>query len=457
MVPGFVPAKSSYLNQSTDMRHFTENPIVVSLLLVLALASHAIADETMLRKVADASAVAQRGDRTTGDGKRIALVIGNANYRHLNQLANPRNDAKDMCAALRMLSFEVICVQDVTTRRDLREMVRRFITGLSPNTVSFFYYAGHGVQVNEQNYLLPIEADITSEADVDYEGVNLAYLLQGLAVARSAPNIVVLDACRDNPFPNARQTFMTKGLARVDPPVGTILVYATGPNHSAMDGEGRNGLFTKHLLQYLSKPGVKIDEMLQLVAKGVEEEAKKNYKFEQTPYRSSSFSGGICLAGCGDPETDSRLEEIRKQRDTLNAKLSSLAEENVRLRSQAQEGSAAISKLEQRVRQLTEETSKHGEAAGVAQSRLEQARNELARARALQEERERVERENSTRVSELKQLRAELQAKEVEIDQYRHRIDLLEQERTKRTEILRDAAPAKDVNPKRKEVLIPSF
>ncbi len=439
------------------MLHFSENSIVVSLLLFLTLVSPAIADEMMLRKIADASTVALRGDQTTGDGKRIALVIGNSNYRHLTRLANPRNDAKDMCSSLRMLSFEVICAQDVATRRELREMVRRFMTELSPGTVSFFYYAGHGVQVNDQNYLLPIEADITSEADVDYEGVNLAYLLQGLAVARSAPNIVVLDACRDNPFPNARQTFMAKGLARVDPPVGTILVYATGPNHGAMDGEGRNGLFTKHLLQHLSKPGVKIDEMLQLVAKGVEEEAKKNYKFEQTPYRSSSFSGGLCLAGCGDPATESRLEEIRKQRDTLNAKLSSLADENERLRSQAQQGATAISKLEQRVRQLMEETTKHGEEAGVAKGRLEQARNELARARALQDERARVERENSTRVTELKQLRADLQAKEVEIDQYRHRIDLLEQEKSRRTETLRDAATPKDARPSQKSVVVPSF
>lgn len=119
------------------MLHFSENSIVVSLLLFLTLVSPAIADEMMLRKIADASTVALRGDQTTGDGKRIALVIGNSNYRHLTRLANPRNDAKDMCSSLRMLSFEVICAQDVATRRELREMVRRFMTELSPGTVSF--------------------------------------------------------------------------------------------------------------------------------------------------------------------------------------------------------------------------------------------------------------------------------------------------------------------------------
>lgn len=104
-----------------------------------------------------------------------------------------------------------------------------------------------------------------------------------------------------------------------------------------------------------------------------------------------------------------------------------------------------------------EETTKHGEEAGVAKGRLEQARNELARARALQDERARVERENSTRVTELKQLRADLQAKEVEIDQYRHRIDLLEQEKSRRTETLRDAATPKDARPSQKSVVVPSF
>src|SRR5207244_2776858 len=131
---------------------------------------------------------------------------------------------------------------------------------LRKGAATFFYFAGHGVQVEGENYLLPTAVAARTEGDLQFGGLSLNYVMRTLRDSGGAPNIVVVDACRDNPF-NATQASLTKrGLARIDPPLNTVLVYATAPDRPALDGEGHNSLFAKHLLQQLPVPGAKVDE-----------------------------------------------------------------------------------------------------------------------------------------------------------------------------------------------------
>lgn len=389
---------------------------------------------------------------------RVALVIGNGGYTRLPVLARPPNDANDICAALKTIHFEVICLIDVPYRREMRNAVREFASRLTTRSIGLFFYAGHGIQVNGENFLLPTRADIRSLPDVEYEGLSLNYLLANLLEARNSPNLIVLDACRDNPFPASQSQFVRGGLARVDPPIGAILAYATAPNGTAIDGEGRNGLFTKHLLQRLTEPGLKIDEMLQLVAQAVESEARESYDWVQTPYRSSSYSGDFCLAGCVDPVMEEKLEKILAQRDRLNARLEQLSEENVQLRKEAERGESAIQHLEERIGRLTEQANQRGSDVRAIEVELDEARLALSRARTSQQEREAVENENRNRGEQLAWLKTELERQATEIERYKAEIQRLQSEHAQ--------APSNAANPSSEErkrpsttrrVIVPSF
>lgn len=384
--------------------------------------------------------------------KRVALVIGNGDYRSLAPLPNPTNDANDVCAALRTLGFKTTCLLNLSTRREFREAIYRFLENVEPGTETFFFYAGHGLQYRGENYLLPTEAQIWSDADIDYEGVSVDYLLQSLEQARSYPNVIVLDACRDNPFRKNSGFHVEAGLARVDPPVGTVLAYATAPNRAALDGKGRNGLFTKHLLSRMTVPGLQLDEMFRQVSNSVENEARSAYRFSQVPYRSSSFSGSHCLAGCEDPTMTSRIEEIESQRNELNRKLEQISIENERLKAQAQKGADDVARLEQRIERLTAESDSEG-----LQSReLERARAELDAVKAEQARRDVREQENERTLRELQHLRAELQKQSAEMEEYRRKIRELETSRDQS----RSAAPStqqSNERPQKPRVIVPSF
>jgi hypothetical protein len=201
--------------------------------------------------------------------QKFALVIGNAAYTS-SPLRNTLNDATDMKAALESLGFTVELLRngdlesmiDAVTR--LSENLRR-----SPNAYGFFYYSGHGVQAGSENYLIPAGVDIRTEARLRYEALHLQYVLDELQAAHNALNIVVLDACRDNPFVWARSG--VKGLSVVSSqPPGSIIVYATSAGSTASDGEGRNGIFTAELLRQLYTPGLEVKEMFNRVASGVQ-------------------------------------------------------------------------------------------------------------------------------------------------------------------------------------------
>jgi uncharacterized caspase-like protein len=251
---------------------------------------------------------------------RHALVIGNSAYDR-KPLKNPVNDARDMAAALERLGFDVLLRTDVG-QRNMEEAIRDFGVKLKGGGVGIFYYAGHGIQVNGANYLVPIGARLASESDARYECVDAGRVLGKMEDAGNELNIVILDACRNNPFASSFRS-ADQGLARMDAPTGSLVAYATAPNSVASDGGGRNGLYTKHLLKNLNTPGVPIEEVFKRVRIGVMGETGK----KQVPWESSSLAGYFYLAG-GQPQGQAAVAasqlaaaQAERQRQAQDARL----------------------------------------------------------------------------------------------------------------------------------------
>ncbi len=249
-------------------------PRIAATMLVLALApvvgttSGAVHAESWLDRD-------DRGVRVTADAdgaedeQRVALVIGNGRYA-TSPLANPVNDAKSIAAVLRKLDFEVVLATNAD-QEDMENAIRAFGKKLKKGGVGLFYYAGHGVQVENTNYLIPIAADrqIKAKNDVRYKAVELGRVLDEFASARNRLNIVILDACRNNPFRSLWRSTASDGLAPTPAPHGTLVAYATSPGSVAADGDGKNGLYTTHLLKTLAEPGLELHEVFLDVMKDV--------------------------------------------------------------------------------------------------------------------------------------------------------------------------------------------
>ncbi|KAB2922062.1 MAG: caspase family protein, partial [Candidatus Contendobacter sp.] len=214
---------------------------------------------------------------------RTALVIGNGAYGDA-PLRNPVNDARDMAAKLRELGFQVIERFDAD-RQALRQALREFEQQLRQQRgVGLFYYAGHGVQLKGQNYLIPIGVDIRQEFEIPDEGVDADAVLRAMESAGNGLNIVILDACRNNPF---ARSLGNRGLARMDGPVGTFIAYATAPGSISKDGTGRNSPYTQNLLAAMSIPGLSLEQVFKQVLVGVERETGGG----QVPWVASSLRG----------------------------------------------------------------------------------------------------------------------------------------------------------------------
>lgn len=214
--------------------------------------------------------------------RRVALVIGNGNYHQaeLPKLPNPIHDAEDMAKALRGFGFEVIERKDQTLE-GMNQAIAEFGSRIGGSEAALFYYAGHGIQVKNQNYLIPVNARIDSEAAVPYQGINLNQVLDEMDNARSAANIVMLDACRNNPITGKFRSGQTRGLASPgSTPKGTVIVYATDPGNVAADGAGRNGLFTAGLLTAFKGRDLSLDGVLTQASAEVEQASGQT----QTPY-----------------------------------------------------------------------------------------------------------------------------------------------------------------------------
>jgi hypothetical protein len=225
--------------------------------------------------------------REIGADKRFALIIGNSAYETL-PLKNPVNDARAMAEVLAECGFQVTMLENANKRR-MEEAIRTFGAKLDVKSVGLFYFAGHGIQVNGTNYLVPLGVRIEKEADVEYETVDAGRVLSEFANARNALSIVILDACRDNPFAAATRS-LSRGLAVVKLPReanGTLVAYATSPGNVARDGTGKNGLYTEELLRNLRKPGMKIEDVFKLTRIGVKERSNGT----QVPWENSSIDG----------------------------------------------------------------------------------------------------------------------------------------------------------------------
>jgi uncharacterized caspase-like protein len=211
------------------------------------------------------------------------LVIGNGDYTytdHLPKLANPTNDAQDVAAALRGFGFEVIERRNQTLE-GMNQSIAEFGSKIGGSEVALFYFAGHGLQVKNQNYLMPVSAKIDSEAAVPYQGVNMNQVLDEMDNGNSGVNIVMLDACRNNPISGKFRSGKTRGLASPgSAPKATVIVYATDPGNVAADGEGRNGLFTAGLLTAFKGSNLSLDEVLTVASAEVE----RNSGQTQSPY-----------------------------------------------------------------------------------------------------------------------------------------------------------------------------
>ena len=219
--------------------------------------------------------------------QRVALVIGNSAYKS-NPLKNPANDASDMAVTLKQLGFEVILKIDAD-RRTMEEAILSLGRNLRKGGVGLFYFAGHGLQVKGVNYLLPVTANIHTEADVRYESVDAGRVLSQMEEAGNGLNIIVLDACRNNPFARSFRS-ADNGLARMDAPAGSILAFATAPGAIAADGVGRNGLYTACLLKHMRTPAIKIEEVFKRVRVDVSRESAALGQ-TQIPWESSSLMG----------------------------------------------------------------------------------------------------------------------------------------------------------------------
>lgn len=216
---------------------------------------------------------------------RIALVVGNAAYSD-GPLKNPVNDARAVQAKLTRLGFEVTQVENLK-RRDIGRTVNSFASRIRPGDEVVVFYAGHGVQVKGINYLPAVDADIQSEEDVPLNSLNLGNLLERLDEAKAGVKILLLDACRNNPYARSFRSG-TRGLARVqDAPSGTLMHFATRPGSVAADGTGSNGLYTTELLRHIDQPGMPIEQMLKRVSAAVD----KASKGQQEPWTEGSLRG----------------------------------------------------------------------------------------------------------------------------------------------------------------------
>jgi uncharacterized caspase-like protein len=229
--------------------------------------------------------------------KRVALVIGNGAYVHAPQLDNPANDAKDVAAALNKLGFEVIEGINLD-ETGMRRTVKRFAEMLTGGDVGLFFYAGHGLQVNGQNYLVPVDAKLQTAAGLDFELVRLDVVHRTME-REAKTNVIFLDACRDNPLSRnlagamgTRSSQIGKGLAVVESGVGTLISFSTQPGNVALDGTGRNSPFAGALVKHITQPTEDLSTLLIRVRNDVMAETKDR----QIPWEHSALRAKLYLA-----------------------------------------------------------------------------------------------------------------------------------------------------------------
>ena len=221
----------------------------------------------------------------TNPEARLALIIGNATYKS-SPLSNPVNDARLMDKVLKEAGFTTIKAENASIR-DMRRLVRDFGDKLKASGgVGLFYYAGHGVQVRGENFLISTDSDIRNEDEVADDSVNVSVILDKMQSAGNRMNLIILDACRDNPFANKSRS-AAAGLATINAPSGSLVAYATAPGSVAWDGKGQNGLYTDSLAKAIQQPGLAVEEVFKQVRTAV----RVGSNNRQTPWENTALEG----------------------------------------------------------------------------------------------------------------------------------------------------------------------
>ena len=238
---------------------------------------------------------------TARAAERVALVIGNGAYKYTTPLDNPPNDASDISAALRNLGFEVVEGTDLD-RRAMESKIRTFGDQVADASIALFYYAGHGMQIAGENYLIPVDARLQRAGDISLDTIDLQVVLDQMQ-SRQRVNLIFLDACRDNPLARkfasngdrSRSLAVGQGLARVQSAVGTMIAFATEPDNVALDGGGRNSPFAAALLRHIRDPGQDIAVVMREVRKDVLAATEGR----QLPWDNTSLTDAVVLAPVG--------------------------------------------------------------------------------------------------------------------------------------------------------------
>src|SRR5262245_21197467 len=230
--------------------------------------------------------------------RRTALVIGNSAYQK-SPLVNPVNDAQAMATTLGSLGFTVTKIENAS-KSQMADAIRKFGDTIKLGGVGLFYFAGHGVQVNGENFLIPVDDDIQEKSQVATKGIEAKLVLQAMGNARNRLNVVILDACRNNPFAQSVSRALVatgtdgrarpdsaSGLAPMEALVGTLIAFATAPESVAADGSGKNGVYTENLLRNISEPGLRIEDVFKRTRFAVRQETSGR----QVPWENTSLEG----------------------------------------------------------------------------------------------------------------------------------------------------------------------
>jgi hypothetical protein len=352
--------------------------------------------------------------------KRVALIIGNAAYAHAGQLANPTNDAADMAASLKAVGIEVILGLDLD-RRGFETNLRAFSRALADADVGILYYAGHGLQVGLRNYLVPTDARLQSERDLEFEAVALDFVMRQMEIDREGKtNIVFLDACRDNPLARnlaramgTRSVGVGRGLAEVQAGVGTFIAYATKPGEVAQDGEGRNSPFTAALAKAVKAPG----KSLTAVMVDVRKEVLATTRNRQVPWDHSALTGefyfdlasaAAMLPKTAPPAPPGETEAMQQRIRQLEEELKRKPDPQVTVKL------VELSQLKERVRQLEEANRQDDRASFDLFVKEGRARSKEARD-ALSDDRFAIMRRKGERAGQLQSLREQISKLETEL------------------------------------------
>lgn len=354
-------------------------------------------------------------------GKRYALVIGNAEYKNTSPLGNPVNDARSVCKMLRALQFDVDCRENLKHRGAFKEAVSDFTRKVKPADVALFYYAGHGIEMEGENYLVPTDADIRSKSYVEDEAVRVNFIFDELGGAKARLSIIILDACRNNPFSRLRSV-SGSGLAIPSSiPSGSIIIFPTSPGKPALDGAGEHGVFTTHLLQHVPTTGITIEEMFKRVINGVRNESI-DAGFEQIPWMNLSFTGEFCFVGCGTRISAIDYENVLKAKEEIEKNTQTIKNELATRETELQQFKARMTVMQEQF----EGQQKSQNLSQSELAKLSQQRDELITKTAHLQTQEQELKRVKTELEQMQVQQAAFAQREQEMASARERIALLE-------------------------------